>query len=310
VEAFAIPFLLVVGTLLAVQTAANVQLSTATGSPFGASMLQLGIGATVLLAAAAIAGTLDAFGRLAGAGPWWHLIGGFGSAIYVTSGIVLFPRLGAVVTVGLWIAGQMLGSLALDGFGWLGVEAEPLGAPEALGGLAVLTGAALIVRAQAERGALASVLRERGGWLMLAVLAGAVLPIQGAINAQLRADLDATIPVGALSFLVATVGMGLVLAGSMSIARAPRPRIAPLRRVPWWGWLGGLAGAIYVTAVFSLIPEIGAAATIALTVGGQQLASVAVDRFGLFRLPRRPIAGLRLVAVGALLSGVVLIQIA
>ena len=68
----------------------------------------------------------------------------------------------------------------------------------------------------------------------------------------------------------------------LSIARAPRPRIAPLRRVPWWGWLGGLAGAIYVTAVFSLIPEIGAAPTIALTVSGQQLASVLVDRFGLF----------------------------
>jgi transporter family-2 protein len=309
VEAFAIPFLLLVGTLLAVQAAANVQLSTATGSPFGASTLQLGIGAAVLLAAAAVAGTLDAFGRLAGAEPW-HLIGGLGSAIYITSGILLFPRLGAVVTVGLWIAGQMLASLALDGFGWLGVEAEPLGAPEALGGVAVLTGAALIVRAQADHGALASVLRERSRWLTLAVLAGAALPIQGAINAQLRADLDATIPVGALSFVVATVGMGLVLAGSLSIARAPRPRLAPLRRVPWWGWLGGLAGAIYVTAVFSLIPEIGAAPTIALTVSGQQLASVLVDRFGLFRLPRRPIAGLRLVAVGALLAGVVLIQIA
>ena len=308
-EAFAIPFLLLVGTLLAVQAAANVQLSTATGSPFGASTLQLGIGAAVLLAAAAVAGTLDAFGRLAGAEPW-HLIGGLGSAIYITSGILLVPRLGAVVTVGLWIAGQMLASLALDGFGWLGVEAEPLGAPEALGGVAVLTGAALIVRAQADHGALATVLRERSGWLTLAVLAGAALPIQGAINAQLRADLDATIPVGALSFVVATAGMGLVLAGSLSIARAPRPRIAPLRRVPWWGWLGGLTGAIYVTAVFSLIPEIGAAPTIALTVSGQQLASVLVDRFGLFRLPRRPISGLRLVAVGALLAGVVLIQIA
>ncbi len=45
-EAFAIPFLLFVGALLAVQAAANVQLSTATGSPFGASTLQLGIGAT------------------------------------------------------------------------------------------------------------------------------------------------------------------------------------------------------------------------------------------------------------------------
>jgi len=308
-EAFTIPFLLFVGALLAVQAAANVQLSSATGSPFGASALQLGIGATLLLAVAAVAGSLDALGGLDSAEPW-HLIGGLGSAIYITSGIVLFPRLGAVLTVGLWISGQMLASLLLDGFGWLGVDAEPLGAPEILGGLAVLIGAALIVRAHAGRGTRDSRLRERGGWLTLAVLAGAALPVQGAINAELRSDLDATIAVGAVSFVVATAGMALLLAASLSIGDAPRPRIEPLRRMPWWGWLGGLAGALYVTAVFSLIPEIGAAPTIALTVGGQQAASVLVDRFGLLRLSRRPIPPLRLAGVGALLAGVLLVQVA
>jgi hypothetical protein len=90
-EAFAVPFLLFVGALLALQAAANVQLSTATGSPFGASTLQLGIGAALLLAATAVVGSLDAFGLLAEAEPW-HLIGGLGSAIYIISGIVLFPR--------------------------------------------------------------------------------------------------------------------------------------------------------------------------------------------------------------------------
>jgi bacterial/archaeal transporter family-2 protein len=308
-EAFAIPFLLFVGSLLAVQAAANVQLSTATGSPFGASTLQLGVGAALLLLVAALAGSLDAVGGLDGVEPW-HLVGGLGSAVYITSGIVLFPRLGAVVTVGLWIAGQMLASLALDGFGWLGVEATPLGASEVLGGMAVLVGAALIVRAQAGGDALGRAARERFGWLALAVLAGAALPLQGAVNAQLRADLDAPITAGALSFVVATAAMGLLLAGSQWLNRAPRPRVEPLKRVPWWGWLGGLVGATYVTSVFLLIPEIGAAATIALTVAGQQVASVLVDRYGLLRLPRRPITGLRLAAVAALLAGVGLIQVA
>jgi transporter family-2 protein len=308
-EAFAIPFLLFVGSLLAMQAAANVQLSTATGSPFGASTLQLAVGSSLLLVAAAVAGSLDAFALLGDAEPW-HLTGGLGSAIYITSGIVLFPRLGAVVTVGLWIAGQMLASLALDGFGWLGVEPEPLGATEAMGGLAVLAGAALIVSAQTEGGVLGGALHRRFGLLALALTAGAALPVQGAINAQLRADLDAPISAGALSFVVATAAMALLLAGAVALARAPRPEIGPLRRVPWWGWLGGLAGATYVTAVFSLIPEIGAAATIGLTVAGQQIASVLVDRYGLFRLPRRPVTRLRLAAVAALLVGVALIQVA
>jgi transporter family-2 protein len=79
--------------------------------------------------------------------------------------------------------------------------------------------------------------------------------------------------------------------------------------VPWWGWLGGLIGAVYVTAVFLLIPLIGAAPTVALTVAGQQLASVAVDQYGLLRLPRRPITARRLLGVGVLLAGVALLQL-
>ena len=305
-EAFAIPFLLLVGAMLSVQAAANVQLSSATGSPFGASTLQLGIGAALLLAAAAVAGSLDAFRDLDHAEPW-HLIGGLGSAVYITSGILLFPRLGAVLTVGLWIAGQMLASLVLDGCGWLGVEEEPLGPAKLAGGLAVLTGAALIVRAQGATPA--GGLRGRGGRLLLGVLAGAALPLQGAINAELRSDLDATVAVGAVSVGGATAGMALLLAASLSLAGAPRPRLEPLRRMPWWGWLGGLAGASYVTAVFLAIPAIGAAAAVGLTVAGQQVASVFVDKFGWFRLQQRPVSRRRLAGVVLLLSGSALVAL-
>ena len=325
-ELLAIPLLLAIGGMLALQAAANVQLSTATGSPFGASALQLGIAAALLLAAAAAAGTLGAFELAANTEPW-HLVGGLGSAVYITAGILLFPRLGAVVSVGLFIAGQMLASLTLDGFGWLGVSTEPLTAGALLGAAAVVVGAALIVRAQAgaraaegavpqvaagrgiRQRAVDAAIRGRVPWLALAILAGAVLPVQGAVNAQLRSDIDAPATVGALSFLVATVAMALVLVGSLALAGASPPRAAPLRRVPWWGWLGGLCGASYVTAVFLLIPEIGTAATIALTVAGQQVASVFVDRYGLFRLPRRRLSAVRLTGVATLLVGVALIQI-
>jgi bacterial/archaeal transporter family-2 protein len=304
-EALALPFLLLVGSLLAVQAAANVQLSSAMTSPFGASALQLGIGAALLVVLAAIVGSLSAVELLGDAEPW-TLVGGLGSAVYITAGILLFPRVGALVAVGLFIAGQMLASLLLDGFGWLGVAREPLGAPALLGAAAVVAGAGLIVRAGAGAQALE---RVPPPWIGLGLLAGAALPIQGAINARLRAELDAPIAAGAFSFVVATAAMALVLAVALALARAPRPRVAPLRRVPWWGWLGGLCGATYVTSVFLLIPEIGAAPTIALTVAGQQVASVFVDRYGLLRLPRRAIPSRRLLGVAILLAGVALIQL-
>ena len=293
-HAFAIPFLLLVGGLLALQAAANVQLSAAAGSPATGATLQLAVGAIVLLAVAAAAGTLTALTLDA---PLWHLIGGLGSALYISAGILLFPRLGAVLTVGMLIAGQMLASLVLDTAGWLGVESEPLAVSAALGTAGVLAGAALIVRAQAKATAHAA-------WMGLAVLAGAALPVQGAINAQLRADLDAPLAAALWSFVVATAAMALVLAAM----RPRRPRAAPLKTLPWWGWLGGLCGATYVTSVFLLIPHIGVAPTVALTVAGQQVASVLVDRHGWLRLPRRPITGRRLAGVALLLAGVALLS--
>jgi bacterial/archaeal transporter family-2 protein len=297
-EALAIPFLLLVGALLAVQAGANVQLSAALGSPLGASAVQLTIGATLLIVLAALAGGLGAAALLDDADAW-HLVGGLGSAIYITAGILLFPRLGAVVTVGLFVTGQMLASLLLDGAGWLGVEQEPIGAVAIAGAAAVLAGVGAIVRGQG------AAPPGRARWAALALIAGAALPVQGAVNARLRADLDEPITVGAWSFVVAALAMVAVLALDRR-----RPRLARLDRVPWWGWLGGLCGATYVTSVFLLIPEIGVAATIGLTVAGQQVASVFVDRHGLLRLPRRPITRTRLTGVATLLAGVALIQLA
>src|SRR5919201_2354582 len=99
-EAVAIPVLLAVGALLAVQAAANVQLSAAVGSPAAGATLQLAIGALALAAVAIAAGAVAALQLLTHA-PTWHLVGGVASALYISAGIALFPRLRAIDTVGL-----------------------------------------------------------------------------------------------------------------------------------------------------------------------------------------------------------------
>ena len=304
-RALFIPAALLAGALLPLQAGANAQLSKAVGSPFGATTIQLSVGAAVLALVALLTGSLVALAELPEV-PWWHAAGGTASAFYVVSTILLFPRLGAVVSVGLFIAGQMLASLALDAFGLLGVPRADLG-PATLGGTAlVLLGAGAIVLGQ--EGAASELNPQKLGWIALALAAGAVLPVQGAVNALLRADLGAPSAVGAVSFLVATLAMAAVAAAAVLVLRAPVPRLAGVRAMPWWGWLGGFAGAAYVTTVFTAIPAIGAAAAIGLTVAGQQVASVFVDRHGWFRLPRRPVSGLRLAGVAALLAGVTIIK--
>jgi bacterial/archaeal transporter family-2 protein len=297
------------GALLAVQAGANAQLSKATGSPFAATALQLSVGALLLLAAALATGTAAALTALPQA-KWWHVVGGTASAFYVVSTILLFPRLGAVVSVGLLIAGQMLASLALDTFGALGVAPTGLRAEAGLGTLAVLAGAALIVRGQG--GAATKLSASQFGWMALALLAGALLPVQGAVNTLLRHDLGgAPFAVGTVSFAVATLAMAAVIwVAMLASPRAPRPNLAGVPAMPWWGWLGGFAGATYVTTMFTAMPVIGAATAVGLTVAGQQLASVLVDRLGWFRLPRRQVSMPRAAGVLLLLAGVAAIKLA
>jgi transporter family-2 protein len=305
-EVLFVPISLLAGGLLAVQAGANTQLSKATGSPFAATTIQVIIAGVLLLLVAAATGTIAAFGSLPGV-PWWHAVGGLATAIYVASTILLFPRLGAVVTVGLFIAGQMVASLALDTFGALGVPRQPPEAATLIGTLAVLGGAAAIVFGQ--KGATGELSVAKLGWILLALLAGAVLPVQGAINGLLRSDIGAPFVVGTISFAVATLAMAVVLLITLALTDAPRPQLSGLARMPWWGWLGAVCGATYVTTVFTAIPVIGTATAVGLTVAGQQIASLFVDRYGWFRLPKREISTLRFAGVALLLIGVALIQI-
>jgi transporter family-2 protein len=301
-----IPLSLAAGGLLAVQAGANAQLAKATGSPVSATALQLAIAALLLLLLTLVSGSASALALLPNA-QWWHAIGGMASAFYVISGILLFPRIGAVVSVGFFIAGQVLASAALDVFGLLGVAPTGLRSGVSIGAAIVITGAALIVLGQ--KRALGAVNSAQLGWIALALLAGAVLPIQGALNALLRDDLNgATFAVGTISFVVATLAMAVALGGS-SLNGGASLGLAKLPSMPWWGWLGGFAGATYVTTVFTAIPAIGAAATIGLTVAGQQVASVLVDKHGWFRLPQRPVSTTRLTGVVLLLGGVGVIKL-
>lgn len=305
---------LLVGCLLAVQASMNLQLNKAVGTPYGASTIQLALATGLLALLALVVGSLGALGRLPEA-TGWHLLGGLASPFYITCSILLFPRLGAVASVGLFVTGQMFASLGLDLFGLLGVEREALDAGMVLGSVAVLAGIVVIIRAQRRAAVPAPDTAEPGfrlsrvGWITLGFLAGAVLPVQGAVNAGLREDLGEPLAVALVSFTVATLTIAVVLFVLRATNRTPRPRFAPLRGMPWWGWLGAACAAGYVTGTFLAIPVIGAAVTVALTVTGQQLTSAAVDHYGLLRMPRRPMNTPRITGLLLLLAGSLAIQL-
>ncbi len=131
-------------------------------------------------------------------------------------------------------------------------------------------------------------------WLIVALLAGAVLPVQAAVNARLGDALGGPLWGAFVSFCVGTVALGLVLA-----ARRSAPTLAG---VPAWAWFGGLLGAFYVAGVTSAVPRLGGAVLVGLVVAGQIAAALAVDASGLLPVQRavgwQGLAGALLIVAG------------
>src|SRR5687768_14912185 len=112
----------------------------------------------------------------------------------------------------------------------------------------------------------------------LALLSGALIPVQAAANAALSKALHGNVPFAALTLFLVAVGATAVV---LVVAGAPVPAAAELRAAPWWSYTGGLIVAFYVLTITFLAPRLGVGSAIALVVTGQVLAALAIDHFGL-----------------------------
>src|SRR5262245_3249570 len=131
----------------------------------------------------------------------------------------------------------------------------------------------------------------------LAIASGAAAAIQGASNAGLARAIGLG-PALVLNTLV-------FLAGSLALwaATGTRTSFFPAG-TPWSLYVGGLCGFGIIASLAIVFPRIGAAYAIALMVGGQCLAALAVDHLGWLGMPRDPVTvqralGAALVAAGA-----------
>ena len=140
--------------------------------------------------------------------------------------------------------------------------------------------------------------------LFLALAAGVLLPVQAGVNAQLRSAVGSPLTAALVSFLVGTAG----LVTAAVIFRAPMTLRAAWADSPWWQWVGGLIGALYVIATIVLAPRLGAATLVAAVVAGQMIASLLLDQYGLLGFPTHPINGLRALGAGLVVVGVILVQ--
>jgi bacterial/archaeal transporter family-2 protein len=140
-------------------------------------------------------------------------------------------------------------------------------------------------------------------WL-LALVSGALIPVQAAANAALSKSIHGSVPLAAM--ILFTVA-AFITAVTLLASGTPLPGVGELRAAPWWSYTGGLIVAFYVFTITFLAPRLGVGTAIALIVTGQIAAALAIDHFGLLRsltfpLTMSRLAGAMLMVLGAFLA--------
>jgi transporter family-2 protein len=141
-------------------------------------------------------------------------------------------------------------------------------------------------------------------YCLLAVIGGALLPIQAGINGHLRASL-----VNPWSTTTVSIVVSLVTVVLLSIlTRAQIPSASILAQIPWWAWSGGIFGAVYVCIALAMAQRLGAAALMASLVAGQMICSLLLDHLGIAGFSQHSISIGRVGGALLLFAGVLLMQ--
>ena len=302
------------GVMIFTQTTINSQLREHAESPYASSLISFLFGtALLLLLTIIIEGHLFPSLETLQSMEWWAYLGGALGIYVVLSAILVFPRIGGVQTVAIPIFGQMLMSLLIDYFGWFAMDKRPLSLINILGLIILVIGIVftVILPDYLEQKHLATAekhMKKSGKlfWQILALLSGCCLAIQPAVNGHLGIGISSGIQAALISFLIGTI---LLIAINVILKQMTSVKMAFQKKAPWWFYMGGFLGALYVFFALVITPEIGTGAFVIFVLIGQMIVSLLIDNYGLLRSRVRKVSMIQIIGLIVMLIGAGIVKL-
>lgn len=141
-------------------------------------------------------------------------------------------------------------------------------------------------------------------FILLAVLAGAMIPFQSAMNTQLGKSLQSPYYSALTVFVVAAVGLGLYIL----VIRQAVPGSGQFADAPLWSYLGGVLSGAYILLIVICAPQLGIGNVTIMVLLGQVLAAMLIDQFGLLNAPLHSLNWQRLLGVVLVVAGVYIVR--
>lgn len=139
--------------------------------------------------------------------------------------------------------------------------------------------------------------------ILLGIIGGAFVPMQTSVNSKLTQFTRSVFITSFYSFLVGTLILFLV-----NILINPGHFTAEFyqsQNYSYTWFFGGILGVIFLTGNIILLPKIGAALTVIITVTGQMVISFLIDTFGWFDATPKDVHAMHVIGILLLIFGVI-----
>lgn len=302
------------GVGLPIQTSVNTRLRKKVGSPYNASLVSFVVALLFLSALLLITGQglHIPLAQLLNE-PAWIWIGGICGLVFLTGNILLFSKLGGVQTVVLPVLGQILMGLIIDNFGLFYSQKTPLSVFRIAGAVMVILGVVLVSMAKENKTASEKLQKSESTtlwiWRAFGIFAGMLSATQIAVNGYLGKVLGSPIKASAISFTVGIIFLAIiciVLHFKNGKSESFKNESA---KNPWWMWIGGILGGLYILANVYLSRIVGTGMTVIILLIGSTTGGILVDHFGMFESPKKPINAQKILGVLIMILGAAAIKL-
>lgn len=290
------------GVMIAAQARANGELSAQLGNSLQAAFLSFSSGLIIIIIISIFSRRIKNGLRLLQKAikskelPRWRLLAGTLGGSFVAIQTSIVPIIGVALYSVASIAGQALTSLLVDRIGITG------GGPKKITTRRIAAALITVIAVLVSVGDRFNDSNFSFTAITLAVLAGAFVGVQRALNGQINEYSKESFATSLLNFITgsAVILIFLVVANIFS-----SNDFAPLPKAPWWIYTGGVIGVIYIAATSLIVQHLGVLTFTIFSVGGQLAGSLALDLFA----PQTSntvgpalLAGIALTYIGVLVS--------
>lgn len=266
------------GVLISVQARVNGDLSAALENSMQAALISFSSGLLIISVIAIfnrrIKDGMRAISAAVRSGqlPRWRLFAGMLGGSFVAIQTSIVPFIGVALYTVASIAGQAVVSLLVDRIGITGggpktITVRRIGAT---GITVIAVFVSVIDRLDDSTFSFAAIL--------LALLAGAFVGVQRALNGQINEFSKEGFATSLLNFIMGNLFLAFFMLGAFIFARdGVISQWAPFFSAPWWTYSGGLLGVIYVAFTALIVQHLGVLTFTVLSVGGQLIGSLILD---------------------------------